>query len=101
VNPIVRRPRAERTVAYFYFEESIHRRADFILGVFVCFRDDPSEIIACRVEGREADVWKAVFWHSLVLASLVGLVVLIYAYAAPWVIRDPGSKKVAWARGSR
>jgi lactate permease len=41
---------------------------------------------ACRLEGREADVWKAVFWHSLVLASLVGLVVLIYAYVAPWVI---------------
>ena len=28
---------------------------------------------ACRLEGREADVFKAVFWHSLVLASLVGL----------------------------
>jgi lactate permease len=41
---------------------------------------------ACRLEGREADVWKAVFWHSLVLASLVGLVVLLYAYAIPWII---------------
>ncbi len=41
---------------------------------------------ACRLEGREADVWKAVFWHSLVLASLVGLVVLLYAYVIPWVI---------------
>ncbi len=41
---------------------------------------------ACRLEGREADVWKAVFWHSLVLASLVGLVVLLYAYVTPWVI---------------
>ena len=41
---------------------------------------------ACRLEGREADVWKAVFWHSLVLASLVGLLVLIYAYVTPWVI---------------
>jgi lactate permease len=41
---------------------------------------------ACRLEGREADVWKAVFKHSLVLASLVGLVVLFYAYVAPAVI---------------
>jgi lactate permease len=41
---------------------------------------------ACRLEGREAEVWKAVFRHSLVLASLVGLVVLIYAYLIPWVI---------------
>lgn len=41
---------------------------------------------ACRLEGREADVWKAVFWHSIVLASLVGLLVLLYAYVIPWVI---------------
>ncbi len=41
---------------------------------------------ACRLEGREADVWKAVFWHSITLASLVGLVVLLYAYVIPWVI---------------
>jgi lactate permease len=41
---------------------------------------------ACRLEGKEADVWKAVFRHSLVLASLVGLVVLLYAYVMPWVI---------------
>jgi lactate permease len=41
---------------------------------------------ACRLEGREADVWKAVFWHSLTLACLVGLVVLLYAYVIPWVV---------------
>jgi lactate permease len=41
---------------------------------------------ACRLEGREADVWKAVFRHSLVLASLVGLVVLFYAYVVPSLI---------------
>jgi lactate permease len=44
---------------------------------------------ACRLEGREADVFKAVFRHSIVLASLVGLLVLFYAYVTPWVI--PGS----------
>jgi lactate permease len=41
---------------------------------------------ACRLEGREADVFKAVFWHSITLASLVGLLVLVYAYVTPWVI---------------
>ena len=41
---------------------------------------------ACRLEGREADVFKAVFWHSIALASLVGLLVLVYAYGTPWVI---------------
>jgi lactate permease len=41
---------------------------------------------ACRLEGREADVFRAVFWHSITLASLIGLVVLLYAYAIPWII---------------
>jgi len=41
---------------------------------------------ACRLEGREADVFRAVFWHSIALASLIGLVVMLYAYAIPWVI---------------
>jgi lactate permease len=41
---------------------------------------------ATGLEGREADVFKAVFWHSITLASLVGLVVMLYAYVAPWVI---------------
>jgi lactate permease len=41
---------------------------------------------ACGLAGREADVFRAVFKHSLVLASLVGLLVMLYAYAMPWII---------------
>ena len=41
---------------------------------------------ACRLVGREADVFRAVFRHSIALAALVGLVVLLYAYVIPWVI---------------
>jgi lactate permease len=41
---------------------------------------------ATRLEGREADIFKAVFWHSLALASLVGAVVMLYAYVVPWII---------------
>ena len=41
---------------------------------------------ACRLEGREADVFRAVFWHSITLASLIGLLVMLYAYAIPWII---------------
>jgi lactate permease len=44
---------------------------------------------ATRLEGREADIFKAVFVHSLVLASLVGLVVMFYAYVVPGIV--PGS----------
>jgi lactate permease len=41
---------------------------------------------ATHQQGREADIFKAVFGHSIVLASLVGVIVLIYAYALPWLI---------------
>jgi lactate permease len=42
--------------------------------------------VATRQEGNEAAIFKAVFWHSLVLASLVGLLVMFYAYVLPEVI---------------
>jgi lactate permease len=41
---------------------------------------------ATGLAGREADIFKAVFWHSLALASLVGALVLLYAYVIPWII---------------
>jgi lactate permease len=41
---------------------------------------------ATHQEGREAAIFKAVFKHSIVLATLVGLLVLVYAYVLPGVI---------------
>jgi lactate permease len=41
---------------------------------------------ACGLAGREADVFRAVFWHSLALASLIGLLVMLYAYVIPWIV---------------
>ena len=41
---------------------------------------------ATNQTGNEAAIFKAVFWHSIVLASLVGLIVMFYAYVAPWAI---------------
>ena len=34
--------------------------------------------------GREADIFKAVIWHSIVLAVVVGLITLLQAYVAPF-----------------
>lgn len=34
--------------------------------------------------GREADIFKAVIWHSFLLASIVGLITLLNAYVWPW-----------------
>jgi L-lactate transport len=34
--------------------------------------------------GREADIFKAVVWHSIILAALVGLLTLVQAYVPPF-----------------
>jgi lactate permease len=41
---------------------------------------------ATHQHGNEAAIFKAVFWHSIVLASLVGLIVMAYAYLFPGAI---------------
>jgi lactate permease len=33
--------------------------------------------------GKEADIFKGVVWHSIILASMVGLIVLLQAYVPP------------------
>jgi lactate permease len=37
-------------------------------------------------QGNEAAIFKAVFWQSVVLASLVGIIVMFYAYVMPSAI---------------
>jgi lactate permease len=39
--------------------------------------------------GREADIFKAVVWHSIVLACLVGLLTLVQAYVPPFTLMVP------------
>jgi lactate permease len=41
---------------------------------------------ATQQVGKEAAIFKAVFRHSIVLASIVGLIVMLYAYVIPWII---------------
>jgi lactate permease len=41
---------------------------------------------ATRQVGNEAAIFKAVFRHSIILASIVGLIVTFYAFVTPWVI---------------
>jgi lactate permease len=40
--------------------------------------------------GREADIFKAVVWHSIFLAVLVGLITLLQAYVVPFTRMVPG-----------
>lgn len=39
--------------------------------------------------GKEADIFKAVVWHSIILASLVGLITLLQAYVPPFTDMVP------------
>jgi lactate permease len=41
---------------------------------------------ATHQQGNEAAIFKAVFWHSIVLACIVGAIVMFYAYVAPGLI---------------
>ena len=47
---------------------------------------------ATRQQGKEAAVFRAVFWHSLVLAALVALVTSLYAFALPGLIPPAPSR---------
>jgi lactate permease len=39
--------------------------------------------------GREADIFKAVVWHSIILACIVGLITLLQAYVHPFTLLVP------------
>lgn len=40
--------------------------------------------------GKEADIFKAVLWHSVFLAAIVGLITLLQAYVYPFTLLVPG-----------
>jgi len=39
--------------------------------------------------GREADIFKSVVWHSIVLACLIGILALLQAYVWPFQAMVP------------
>ena len=42
--------------------------------------------VATNQQGQEGAILRYVFWHSIVLASLVGVLVFLQAYVFPWMI---------------
>ena len=42
--------------------------------------------VATGQHGQEGAILRSVFWHSLALAALVGLLVLLQAYVVPWMV---------------
>jgi lactate permease len=39
--------------------------------------------------GKEADIFKAVIWHSILLASIVGLMTALQAFVPPFTLMVP------------
>jgi len=42
--------------------------------------------VATGQQGQEGQILRSVFWHSLALASLVGVLVFLQAYVFPGVV---------------
>jgi lactate permease len=42
--------------------------------------------VATGQQGGEGAILRSVFWHSLILAALVGVLVLLQAYVFPGVV---------------
>jgi lactate permease len=42
--------------------------------------------VATGQQGKEGEILRFVFWHSIVLACLVGVLVMLQAYVFPWMI---------------
>ena len=42
--------------------------------------------VATGQQGNEGEILRYVFWHSIALASLVGVLVFLQAYVFPWMI---------------
>ena len=51
--------------------------------------------------GREADIFKAVIWHSIFLASIVGLMTLLQAYVWPFMALQMGGPAQLSAAANR
>jgi L-lactate permease len=43
--------------------------------------------------GKEADIFKAVVWHSIILAAIVGVMTLLQAYVYPFTLMVPMPKQ--------
>jgi lactate permease len=62
-------------------------------GVMGKMIDAQSIVVAAVATGQrnqEGSILRFVFWHSVVLAMLMGLLTLLQAYVFPWMAPEPG-----------
>ena len=62
-------------------------------GVMGKMIDAQSIVVAAAATGEgghEGEILRAVLWHSIVLAFLVGAIVWLYAHVIPWAVASVG-----------
>lgn len=57
-----------------------------VMGKMISAQSIVVSSVATRQEGNEAAIFRALFPHSIALVSLVGLLVMLYAYVFPGVV---------------
>ena len=71
-------------------------------GVMGKMIDAQSIVVAAAATGeggKEGDLLRAVLWHSIVLALIVGAIVWVYAHVAPGLVVQAASGLTAALRG--
>jgi lactate permease len=70
-------------------------------GVMGKMIDAQSIVVAAAATGeggREGELLRAVVWHSVALALLVGGIVWVYAHVCPWVVVTTGPEMLPMAK---
>ncbi len=57
-----------------------------VMGKMIAAQSIVVATAATNEQGSEGDLLRFVFWHSLALAAIMGLIVMAQAYLAPWMV---------------
>jgi len=57
-----------------------------VMGKMIAAQSLVVATAAANQQGHEGDLLRRVFWHSVALAAIVGLLVMAQAYLVPWMI---------------
>jgi lactate permease len=60
-----------------------------VMGKMIAAQTIVVATAATHQQGEEGALLRSVFWHSLALAAVMGLIVLAQAYLVPWMVPGP------------
>jgi lactate permease len=60
-----------------------------VMGKMIAAQTIVVATAATHQQGEEGALLRSVFWHSLALAAIMGLIVMAQAYLVPWMVPSP------------